>query len=207
LLGTKWLRSDGTSWISHTLNSTEGDPDRNRLADINGDGRLDAVVGFEAISTLGKLAWYEQGSSATSSWSEHVITNVIGPMSLDVIDMDDDDDLDVVVGEHNLEEPSSAKLYVFENTDGVGGSWTGHVVYTGDEHHNGAQVVDIDGDGDLDVISIGWGHDQLLLYENKAPYCGRVTPAIWLPVILEGFQENQTGERLSNKQTVFRLVR
>jgi hypothetical protein len=168
LLGTRWLRNEGSSWSAHTLNSTSGEPDRNRLTDMNGDGRLDAVVGFEAASTLGKLAWYEQGASATSEWTEHVIADVIGPMSLDVADMDNDGDVDVVVGEHNLSEPSSAKLYVFENDDGQGTAWTEHVVYAGDEHHDGAQVVDIDGDGDLDIISIGWDHDRVLLYENKA---------------------------------------
>jgi hypothetical protein len=172
LLGTKWLRNDAASWSLFTLNGASGDPDRNRLADINGDGRLDAVVGFEAISKLGKLAWYEQGSSATSEWTEHVIANVIGPMSLDVADMDGDGDLDVVVGEHNLSDPSSARLYVFENDDGQGISWTEHVVYTGDEHHDGAQVVDIDNDGDLDIISIGWSHDRVLLYENRAIFGG-----------------------------------
>jgi hypothetical protein len=89
-------------------------------------------------------------------------------MSLDVADMDQDGDLDVIVGEHNLKQPGSAKLYIFENSDGKGGSWTRHLVYTGDEHHDGAQVVDIDGDGDLDIVSIGWGHSLVLLYENRA---------------------------------------
>jgi hypothetical protein len=42
------------------------------------------------------------------------------------------------------------------------------VVYTGDEHHDGAQVVDIDGDGDLDILSIGYIQNRVLLYENKA---------------------------------------
>jgi hypothetical protein len=59
------------------------------------------------------------------------------------------------------------------------------VVYTGDEHHDGAQVADIDGDGDLDIISIGWSHDRVLLYENKAITGG--TPTVWLPLILELF--------------------
>jgi hypothetical protein len=36
---------------------TGSSPDRNRLADISRDGRLDAAVGYEAISTNGKLAW------------------------------------------------------------------------------------------------------------------------------------------------------
>jgi FG-GAP-like repeat len=162
-LGTNWLR-----WRVQTLNGMIGNPDRNRLADINGDGRLDAVVGFEAISVPGKLMWYKQPSADTEPWREHMIATVIGPMSLDVADMDGDGDLDVVVGEHNLQEPSSARLYVFENVDGKGKIWLPHLVYTGDEHHAGAIVADIDGDGDLDIVSIGWGHGRVLLYENKA---------------------------------------
>ena len=70
-------------------------------------------------------------------------------MSVDVRDMDRDGDLDVVVGEHNYKEPQTARLLVFENVDGRGRSWKQYVVYTGDEHHDGAQVVDIDNDGDL----------------------------------------------------------
>ncbi len=169
LLGTIWLRNDGDAWTPLTLFETTGSPDRNRLAHINADGRPDAVVGYEAISGPGVLAWYEQGADPAALWTEHVISRtVIGPMSLDVADMDRDGDIDVVVGEHNLDDPASARLLVFENVDGRGGAWAGHVVFTGDEHHDGAQVVDIDGDGDLDILSIGWGHAGVLLYENRA---------------------------------------
>jgi hypothetical protein len=169
LLGTKWLRNETTgSWSAYTLHPTPGDPDRNVLADVNGDGRLDAVVGFEAINIPGKLAWYEQGRASTTPWTEHVIAQVVGPMSVDVRDMDRDGDLDVVVGEHNYKEPQTARLLVFENVDGRGRSWKQYVVYTGDEHHDGAQVVDIDNDGDLDVVSIGWSHGRVVLYENRS---------------------------------------
>jgi hypothetical protein len=173
LLGTIWIENQGGTWVKHTLHDTNGapygesDPDRNGLADINGDGRLDAVVGYEAVSVYGRVAWYEQGVNAEASWTEHPIATVVGPMSLDVADMDGDGDLDVVVGEHNLDDPASAKLYVFENADGHGGQWRQHLVHTGDEHHDGAQAVDIDGDGDLDIISLGWGHTNVLVYENK----------------------------------------
>jgi hypothetical protein len=183
LLGTIWLRNDGSSWSSFTLASPTGEPDRNRLADINKDGRLDAVVGYEAISAPGKLAWYEQGVTPTSMWTEHLIANPIGPMSLDVADMDRDGDYDVVVGEHNIDAPASAKLSVFENKDGTGTTWEEHVVYTGDEHHDGAQVVDIDGDRNLDIVSIGWTHNRVLLYENLST-CFYGVPRIWLPMAL-----------------------
>jgi hypothetical protein len=167
LLGTKWLRNDDLSWSVQGLSSSQESPDRNRLADINGDGRLDAVVGFEAVSRTGKLIWYEQPETVTNPWVEHLIAELIGPMSLDVGDLDDDGDLDVVVGEHNLSNPSDAGLFVFENLDGIGGNWKRYTVYIGDEHHDGAQLVDIDGDGDLDILSIGWENDSVLLYENK----------------------------------------
>ena len=94
--------------------------------------------------------------------------SVVGPMSLDVLDMDADGDRDVVVGEHNLAAPANARLLVFENVDGRGASWARHLVYTGDEHHDGARAADMDGDGDVDILSIGWGHGRVLLYENRA---------------------------------------
>lgn len=168
LLGTKWFRNDGRTWEEFNLAKSTEAPDRNRIADINSDGRMDAVVGYEAISSIGKLAWYEQGDTATSKWKEHLIANIVGPMSLDVVDMDQDGDLDVIAGEHNLKNPSSASLYIFENIDLKGLRWRKHIVFIGDEHHDGARVTDIDGDGDYDIISIGWGHPKVLLYENRA---------------------------------------
>jgi hypothetical protein len=73
-----------------------------------------------------------------------------------------------VVGEHNLVDPERAKLYVLENADGRGLRWLSHPVGIGDEHHDGALLADIDDDGDLDILSIGWSHDRVLLYENEA---------------------------------------
>ena len=169
ILGTKWLRNDSSAFSLLTLNPTAGDPDRSRLADINRDGREDIVVGFEAISILGKVAWYEQPANPSGTWTEHVVsTSLTGPMSVDVGDMDHDGDIDIVVGEHNLVSPATARLVVLENADGAGGSWNQVVIHTGDEHHDGAQLVDIDNDGDLDVISIGWNNPRVVLYENLA---------------------------------------
>lgn len=178
LLGTKWLKNDGGSWEPYTINPSSGSPDRNKLADINGDGRLDAVVGYEAASIPGKLAWYEQGDKATSIWQENIIANIIGPMSLDVTDIDNDGDQDIIVGEHSIINPSGAELLIFENSDGKGKIWNKQVIYTGDEHHDGAQTVDIDNDGDLDVISIGWTHGNVILYENKATKNTQTAPVI-----------------------------
>ena len=172
LLGTRWLRNDlpraWTPFYLHHPDTPNGQPDRNRLADINNDGRLDAVVGYEGANKSRHLTWYEQPADPTALWTEHIIDTIIGPMSLDVADMDGDGDFDVVAGEHSPAKPDKASLYVFENQDGQGLSWKRHRVHQGDEHHDGAQVVDIDQDGDLDIISIGWTHGMVLLYENLA---------------------------------------
>lgn len=168
LLGNKWLKNSGSVWVNQILYDTSDHPDRNELADINGDGKLDAVVGYEAINVAGKLAWYEQPEKVGGKWTEHIISlEVVGPMSMDAGDMDNDGDIDVVVGEHNYKNPATAKLFVFENTN-KGTSWKKHLVYTGDEHHDGAQLVDIDNDNDLDIISIGWQNNKVTLYENTS---------------------------------------
>jgi hypothetical protein len=172
LLGTRWLRNDlpqtWTPFDLHQPRPPNGQPDRNRLADIDGDGDLDAVVGYEGANKSRHLAWYEQPTDPTALWREHIIATLIGPMSLAVADMDGDGDFDIVVGEHRPAKPGKASLFVFENENGRGSNWKRHLVHRGDEHHDGAQVVDIDNDGDLDIISIGWKHGKVLLYENLA---------------------------------------
>ncbi|OUR99159.1 hypothetical protein A9Q81_11305 [Gammaproteobacteria bacterium 42_54_T18] len=165
LLGTQWLENTQGSWAAHTLHSTKEKPDRSLLIDMNGDSLLDAVVGYEATNKTGLVAWYQQ--TERGLWVENVIGSVTGPMSLSVTDMDSDGDTDIIIGEHNIKNPSQAKLIWFENTNGNATTWVRHLIYQGDEHHNGAITVDIDSDGDKDIISIGWTHDQVLLYENR----------------------------------------
>jgi hypothetical protein len=172
LLGTIWLENlgNGQSWTAHTLFSTTEKPDRNRLVDINGDGRLDAVVSYEAANSAVKpLAWYRATANRTQPWTQTVIDQLVAPMSLDVADVDGDGDFDIVVGEHHLTNPAAGRVLVYENINN-GASWASHLVATGHEHHDGTQFVDVDNDGDLDIISIGWTHGNVLLYQQVG--CG-----------------------------------
>lgn len=170
LLGTRWLENTGKGWRTRVIAAGDAKPDRNALVDMNNDGRLDAVVGFEAISVEGKVVWYENpGDPAAASWREHAIAKVIGPMSLAVKDADGDGDPDVLVGEHNLEAPGKARLWLLRN-DGEE-HWSKQVMAVGDEHHDGLVATDLDGDGDLDIASVGWSHDRVHLYEGLAARC------------------------------------
>ena len=166
LLGTRWLRQDPAGWTTETLSDRAGDPDRVLLRDVDADGRLDAIIGYEVISAPGDLAWYRQPADPGQPWQEHLIAELIGPMSVGAADLDGDADLDIVAGEHDLEHPERARIVALEQADDD--AWVSHDIGVGDEHHDGAHLVDIDLDGDLDVASIGWSHERVLLYENTA---------------------------------------
>jgi hypothetical protein len=175
LLGTQWLRNDQdiaggpSAWQPFTLFVTDLPPDRNHLADLSGDGRLDAVVSYERAGAPAPLAWYQQPEVAEAPWIEHVIDHPIGPMSLDVADMDNDGDLDVIIGEHHPRQPAQAKVLIYENLDGRGTQWQAHIINQGDDHHNGTQVADFTGDGLKDIVSIAWNERNVLLYPH--PTC------------------------------------
>jgi len=168
--GTQWIENPGTtdaSWPAHPIGSvTEGDPDRNEVADFNGDGRLDAVVGLEnGDDVLLFLAPVDP----TQSWTRRIIASGVGGgFSMDAGDMDGDGDPDVVLGEHRGDAVN--RVLMFENVDGAS-EWTQHVLDSGRtneiDHHDGTQLVDLDGDDDLDLISIGWYNPKVWVYENR----------------------------------------
>ncbi|MCB0046993.1 MAG: VCBS repeat-containing protein [Caldilineaceae bacterium] len=199
LLGTKWLRNEGTDWTPITLHNPEtGQPDRSYLVDMDRDGDLDAVIGY-GHDEEGKLAWYEQPDDAATLWTEHLIANLINPQSVDVADMDRDGDLDIVVGEHNLNALEESRLFLYENIDGQGGAWEAHLLYTGDEHHDAARLVDIDGDGDLDIVSTGWIQNRVLLYENLAPLAAEL---INMPQARAGWNQTLADENGDGRESV-----
>ncbi|MEZ4515538.1 MAG: FG-GAP-like repeat-containing protein [Chloroflexota bacterium] len=180
-IGKSWLRNEypSSTWTPIEIFTL---PDgyqasRQKLVDIDGDTDLDAVIGYSHSPEKQQVAWYEQGSSPTNAWTEHIILQIttVNPRafaeSLDVADMDGDGDSDVLVGEYRVRysppESFPAKLWVVENMND-GATWVPHLVYDGDSHYQSSQAADIDGDGDLDIISKGWLHYRVQIYENKA---------------------------------------
>jgi len=164
--GTSWLEP-ARQWKVHRFHDSSELPDRHAVVDIDSDGALDIVVGYQAISEKGKLAWYSAvASESRRDPEEHVIDFPIGPMSLSATDMDDDGDIDIVVGEHDLKLPENAMLLLYTNLNGKARKWRKSVISRGDEHHCGALIIDLDQDGDKDIVSIGWGHSNVLVYEN-----------------------------------------
>jgi hypothetical protein len=171
LLGTKYLRNNNGTFEVVSIGTVSdlkanAMPDRNDLADINGDGKLDAIVALEKGT---HLVWFEQ--IKPTKWKRHIITaELMGQgFSMDTADFDKDGDIDIVVGEHRG-KPNNQVL-IFENKN-KGESWHQWIIDSGlaneIDHHDGTQAVDIDNDGDLDIISIGWRNKKVWVYENTS---------------------------------------
>jgi hypothetical protein len=169
--GVAWWENPGNGtadWRQHDIGAAETWADRFCLADINGDGRLDAVVSEETRKKpAAHLFWFEQPRDPRDQeWQRHTVVGGIHSLnSLDVGDIDRDGDPDIVSCEHKAPNP---RLLLWEN-DGKGGL-SERVLDEGKESHLGARLADMDGDGDLDIVSIAWDNfSDLHLWRNDAP--------------------------------------
>ena len=92
---------------------------------------------------------------------EHTVDGDFGAYSVYSADIDNDGDMDVLGAAMNAND-----ITWWENTDGTGTSWTEHIV---DEDFGGAisvYAVDIDDDGDTDVLGAGHYADDITWWEN-----------------------------------------
>ena len=131
------------------------DLDRVKAADLNGDGLIDVVAteerypGLEPDANL--YVFISPKNPLTEPWSKKIIITQYSMNNLDVGDIDQDGDIDFVTNEHKGKE---YKLQIFENDGNA--NFKDIVIDTGKECHLGTKLVDLDNDGDLDIIGHAW---------------------------------------------------
>jgi hypothetical protein len=128
--------------------------------DVDGDGDLDLVCTAYLANSVG---WWENTAGDGSAWTGHLIDDGTFGYAESVVlaDLDGDDDLDVL-GTAGLDDD----VAWFENTAGDGSAWSEHTI-EGD--FNGAEqvvAVDLDDDGDLDVLGAGYYGEEITWWEN-----------------------------------------
>ncbi len=164
-----WWSNPGNgkgNWTKHKIGNISQWPDRFSLVDINSDGRLDLVVSEEngGKKPDAHVYWFEQPENSQSTWNRHLVATQYTTNSMEVADFDQDGEVDIVTGEYR----GSKRVKIWKNVD-RGSSWMEYLVSENYESHLGTRVADLDGDGDLEIISIAWDdYPKLHLWRNNA---------------------------------------
>lgn len=163
-----WYENPGhinTLWKPIVVGESIHPIDRVEVVDLNGDGKTDIVVTEERYPGLEPDAnfwWFSQNN--LNSWERNNIVTQYSINNLDITDFDKDGDIDLLTAEHKGEV---LELQLWLN-DGKG-NFSKNILDTGKENHLGTQWVDLDADGDLDIIGAGWDqHKYMHVWRNDA---------------------------------------
>lgn len=152
-----WYENDGTpfngEWTETIMEDSLQNGKAITLGDVDGDGDLDAIGGYEHDTNGWGIGWWEN-----PTWTLHDIVAAGTPgmaevSFCDAVDMDGDSDLDLLLCIDIVHA-----LGWIENTTGDGGSWgsvqriASSIALT---DAFSAVVGDLDKDGDVEVAGIG----------------------------------------------------
>ncbi len=172
--------NDGQSspgWTQQSVDAAYPGASGVHAADIDGDGDLDIVASAENPGN--KVAWWRNDGGTPITWARQLLDNYC-PVSCSVTtaDINRDGRPDVLATSW-----STADVIWWRNEGGSPVTWTRQVI---DGNFGGAHdacAVDLDGDGDLDVVGAAGVHNQVAWWRNQGG-----DPIVWeRQVIASGF--------------------
>ncbi len=176
--GGWWLenRGDGT-FRAHRIACEGLEVARAAVADVNGDGRPDIIIGepvkdqSQVVRPYQRLLWLENpGGDPHGPWQAHAIDRVRDAHSLAAVDLDGDGQVEIVCGEHDTFGPyrTRCRLFAYKKGDARGLTWVQHTLDGRFEHYRGATLIELGG-GRLGILSHGREESKYVhLYEVRS---------------------------------------
>ena len=130
------------------------------FGDVNGDGRPDIATGAKGESSpLGNyFAWWEAAANPTQPWKKHVIAEKqMGATNIHPGDVNKDGKVDFIASRGH-----GRGVIWFEAP-----SWREHTIHASLKEPHCLTVLDMDGDGDLDAATCGYGDKEVWWFENN----------------------------------------
>lgn len=137
------------------------------IGDVNGDGRMDIAMGAKGgpQDTTGQgewFAWWEAGADPTRPFTKHELPGPQpGATNIQQADVDGDGDTDFIASRGH-----GHGVIWFENPGRAGGVWTSHDINPLLQFPHCLQVLDMDGDGDVDAATCAYGSQVAAWFEN-----------------------------------------
>ncbi|HBS88197.1 MAG: hypothetical protein A2W91_05015 [Bacteroidetes bacterium GWF2_38_335] len=127
--------------------------------DLDGDGDKDVLTAAKKDRTI---SWFENTDSIGVFGIQKIIdNNCVGSSSVFAIDLDGDNDLDVISASREYHT-----IYWYENIDGLGNFGLRKIISNNAQWAMSVFAIDLDGDGDNDVVSASQNDDKIAWYEN-----------------------------------------
>ena len=131
--------------------------------DLDKDGDVDLVT--VAARDGYSLAWHENDGEGGFQTHVLVVGDRGGASALDVVDIDVDGDLDIIVArDYVVMSQGSAEVVLYRNT---GNQFAAEVLAESSMGGNTYDAVDIDRDGDIDIVEAVWGTRSVNLLRQQ----------------------------------------